>query len=128
MLYKFNSNDNINSENIILGVRHTPNDCFKNLENNDIELFIKEIDKSVKDMDGCIKMCSKTLDTMRVAKEKLFTRLTNYKNGSLVESGEDEEVEKPTEGGDGKCKKIKSGGNQCGYKAQPGLDYCKRHI
>jgi hypothetical protein len=93
-----------------------------------IELFIKEIDKSVKDMDGCIKMCSKTLDTMRVAKEKLFTRLTNYKNGSLVESGEDEEVEKPTEGGDGKCKKIKSGGNQCGYKAQPGLDYCKRHI
>jgi hypothetical protein len=94
-----------------------------------IELFIKEIDKSVKDMDGCIRMCSKTLDTMRVTKEKLFTRLTNYKNGSLVESGADDDGgDKPLEGEDGKCKKIKADGGQCGYKSQPGLEYCKRHL
>ena len=93
-----------------------------------IELFIKEIDKSVKDMDGCIRMCSKTMETMRVTKEKLFTRLTNYKNGSLVESGADEDVEKPLEWDDGKCKKVKSDGNNCGYRAQAGLEYCKRHI
>lgn len=93
-----------------------------------IELFIKEIEKSVRDIDGCIRMCSKTLETMRVTKENLFTRLTNYKNGSLVESGANEDVEKPHEGDDGKCKKVKSDGNTCGYKAQPGLDYCKRHI
>jgi hypothetical protein len=93
-----------------------------------IELFIKEIDKSVKDMDGCIRMCSKTLDTMRVTKEKLFTRLTHYKNGSLVESGADEEGEKLVDSDDGKCKKIKPDGNNCGYRAQPGLEYCKRHI
>jgi len=93
-----------------------------------IELFIKEIDKSVKDMDGCIRMCSKTLETMRMTKERLFTRLTNYKNGSLVESGADEDVEKPTDCDDGKCKKVKSDGNNCGYRAQPGLEYCKRHL
>lgn len=94
-----------------------------------IELFIKELDKSVKDMDGCIRMCTKTLDTMRVTKEKLFTRLTNYKNGSLVESGADDDGgDKPLECDDGKCKKIKADGGQCGYKSQPGLEYCKRHL
>jgi hypothetical protein len=91
-----------------------------------IELFMKEIDKSVKDMDGCIRSCSKTLDTMRVTKDKLFTRLTHYKNGALIDSGEDDEGD--VDADDGKCRKIKSDGKGCMYRAQPGLEYCKRHI
>lgn len=93
-----------------------------------IELFMKEIDRSVKDMDGCIRMCSKTLETMRDTKEKLFTRLINYKNGSLVESGDEECTETLLDIDDGKCKRIRSGGKPCIYRAQPGLEYCKRHM
>jgi hypothetical protein len=93
-----------------------------------IELFLKELDKSVKDMDGCVRMCAKTLETMRSAKDKLFTRLTKYKDGSLLETAGDEEQDDAPADDAGKCKHVKTDGKSCPYKSQPAKDYCKRHM
>lgn len=93
-----------------------------------IELFLKELDKSVKDMDGCVRMCAKTLETMRSAKDKLFTRLAKYKDGSLLETVGDEEPDDAPTDDPGKCKHVKTDGKACPYKSQPAKDYCKRHM
>jgi len=93
-----------------------------------LEVFLKEIDKSVKEMDGCIRMCAKTLDTMRITREKLYTRISNYRDGTLIESAVDEDTGDIPVVEVGICKGVKPTGAQCGFKSQPGKEYCRRHM
>jgi len=91
------------------------------LEN--IELFVSEIDKSVKEVDRCISSQQKTLDLMRGAKEKLYTRLETFRNGTILLSLDDEPVLSDTV----KCKAIKGDGLRCPYNPISGYEFCKRH-
>jgi len=90
------------------------------LEN--IEIFVSEIDKSVKDMERCITSQQKALDLMRGTKEKLFTRLDTFRNGTILLNLDEELVSETI-----KCKGIKSDGLRCPYNPISGYEFCKRH-
>ncbi len=90
------------------------------LEN--IEIFVSEIDKSVKDMDRCITSQQKALDLMRGTKEKLFTRLDTFRNGTILLNLDEELVSETI-----KCKGIKGDGLRCPYNPISGYEFCKRH-
>jgi hypothetical protein len=91
------------------------------LEN--IELFVSEIDKSVKEVDRCISSQQKAIDLMRGAKEKLYTRLETFRNGTIILSLDEETVISDTI----KCKAIKGDGLRCPYNPVSGYEFCKRH-
>jgi hypothetical protein len=90
------------------------------LEN--IEIFLKEMDNTVKDMDGSIRLCVKTLEMMRATRERAYKRLESYKCGTIENAGT---VEIETES---ICKAIKSDGIQCSNRAQPEKGVCRRHF
>jgi TolA-binding protein len=91
-----------------------------------VELFISEIEKSVKDLDTSVRLCQKTLDSMRSARESLYTRLTKYRDGS-IEEADAQKMESISVETHVKCKGVNSEGNPCGYKPTHGQEYCKRH-
>jgi len=86
-----------------------------------VEELMKELEKSVKEQDQCVRQCAKTLEQMRGAREGLYTRLMDYREGRLESSGEP-----VLSGGSKKCKWENTEGKKCGYKPSTG-DYCKRH-
>ena len=88
-----------------------------------IEIFLKEMDNSVKDMDGSVRLCVKTLEMMRITRERLYKRLETYKGGGPVDISGTIEIET-----DSMCKGIKSDGNPCSNRSQPEKSFCKRHL
>lgn len=91
---------------------------------NDIQAFLVDVNASVSDLDGCLKICKSLSDSLRDAKERLVSRMNGFRVRSGMVSAEDiivHEEEYP------RCVAIVGKGDQCKSRRIPLGMLCSRH-
>jgi hypothetical protein len=91
-------------------------------------LFLKEMNKSVREADGVIRSAAKTVEMAKQMRDGLVLRLKDFRVGTLKETGDEveEEEEKPVVD-ETRCGAIKNDGKPCQYRRLVGENACKLH-
>lgn len=90
---------------------------------DNIQLFLKEINMSVRDAEATVKACGKATESAKIVRDGLMKRLTDFRCGVLKESVEDDEdVEQVKQ-----CVAKKADGKQCANRPIVGETTCKVH-
>jgi hypothetical protein len=91
-------------------------------------LFLKEMNKSVREADGVIRSAAKTVEMAKQMRDGLVIRLKDFRVGTLKETGDEveEEEEKPVVD-ETRCGAIKNDGKPCQYRRLVGENACKLH-
>jgi hypothetical protein len=92
----------------------------------EMELFLKDLNTSVADLDVCIKSAKSIYDVLRSSKERLVARMQVCRVNCGFETPAD--VITHTEVSvDSRCKGSKMNGERCKSMRKADCDYCARH-
>jgi hypothetical protein len=92
----------------------------------EIELFMKDLNASVADLDSCIKTAKNLCDLLRDMKDRLVARIHKCRINSGMETST-EVVTMPEVETDVRCKGVKMNGERCKSLKKAGSDLCGRH-
>jgi hypothetical protein len=91
---------------------------------DNIDQFLGQINESIKELDGVIRMQTKALDVLRQTKQGIVSSVSNFRKAAMMDGGE-ESSESEQEGG---CTTImKATGARCGKPVAFGGEKCRHH-
>ena len=85
----------------------------------DIESFLNGVEETVDELDASIRALKKTTESIKVSREKLIQKITNFRGGKPLE----EPIETVIES----CIQKNKLNMNCGKKCIPGTTFCKAH-
>ena len=91
---------------------------------DNIDQFLGQINESIKEIDGVIRMQTKALDVLRQTKQGIVSSVSNFRKAAMMD-GDGESSESEQEGG---CTTImKATGQKCGKPVAFGGEKCRHH-
>ena len=92
----------------------------------EMELFMKDLNTSMADLDVCIKSAKGVYDMLRDAKERMVTRIQTCRVNCGLESTKDV-IAHAEVSADARCKGNKANGERCKSLRKTDGDFCARH-
>jgi len=94
----------------------------------EMELFLKDLNSSVAELDVCIKSAKGVYDMLRDSKERMVARIHTCRVNCGLESTKDVITHvDAAPAAETRCKGTKTNGERCKSVRKTGGDYCSRH-
>ena len=91
---------------------------------DNIDQFLGQINETVKEMDGAIRLHMKALDAMRQTRMNMVTTITNFRKDAMIDGvDESSDVEEVA----GCVAVLKATGTRCGKPVMSGTEKCRAH-